>query len=165
MKTILPILILASCSTSPRVLTEPSRESGGVHDTVGAGVGVVFLDEDTKEQSDEADAGPIHKIGARDTSEAIANFVSVRRVGDEFVYNDGRRRRVVPVTPDRLTSERLGFALQKGRDRDSMMMRMRVACTGGFEVCLNDTAYLYYEETDKQGHCSGSWYATETFCK
>lgn len=163
MKALLPILILAACSTTPRAVTDPIREFDQGHDTVVIGSA---SGSNTTVPGDERDVpGLIQKSVAPDTSKAIANYVSVQRVDDEFVYLDGRRLRMRPVVPDQPTSEKLGFALQKGRDREAMMMRMRVACSGGFEVCFGGAVYLFYEEKDHQGHCFGSWYVTEASCK
>lgn len=166
MKALFPILILTACSMSPKAVTDQLHEFDGSHDTIVVGSGSTSLDGMANQQSGERDAAvPTHKRAGQDTSKAIANFVSVQRAGDVFVYLDGRRLRGQALVPDQPTAEKLAFALQEGRDRESMMMRMRVACSGGFEVCLDGIAYLYYEEKDQHGHCSASWYVTEASCK
>lgn len=160
-----PMIFLGACTPSHRAT---GANDSGRETVAGQSAGEVTSfspaeDVDEVRLSKESALGELGQDSTR-ASAITAHHVSVRKESDMFVYAQGERVPGTSLPVDERVVSRLERALYKAREIESKSMRIRIDCSGGYEVCLDTVRYLYYEEKNAAGHCSGAWFVLAGTC-
>lgn len=88
----------------------------------------------------------------------------VCREGQQLIFVDGRKAKVISSSHDRERSLRLQDLFIKARDYDRKCLQREPPCSDGYETCIDGRWYIALMEPLTDGNCTGSWLLTDLEC-